>query len=252
MYDPSQRRTSSRKMRAPPAQPRGGAMMYGNQYDDYNDYQEMDDNYYVDNINQNANYSQYDDRQGDQYDDGYYEQRDLENDDDDNNYHHQPSRQQQQHTRTMLQSRSSSKSRDAISKVPSRISSVSSAGLKTADAAFQMTAKFAVDYLSPKVEQGATSYYLDLADTMFLDAVIPQDIRPDFVEAVAYRASLNVSSGNNNAELKSIVEECDRLGLGQKDCFLVGGGQRIDDGRIFYQVSKSLAYPSVEITIFYT
>ena len=92
-----------------------------------------------------------------------------------------------------------------------------------------MTAKLVVDYLSPKLPQGASSYHIDMADTIFLDAVVPQDIRPRFVEAVEFRAG---SSSTQGSPLESLVKECHRLGLGRKDCFLLGGGAKMDDGRI--------------------
>jgi len=111
-------------------------------------------------------------------------------------------------------------------------------GLKTSDQAFEITAKLVVDHLSPKVAINATSYYLDSTDIIFLDAVVPEAIRNDFVEAVAYRSESNQSS----SDLAFLVAECMRLGLGHRDSFLLGGGQMLDDGRLLVKVSTLLPF----------
>ena len=102
---------------------------------------------------------------------------------------------------------------------------------KTSDKAFEMTAKLVVDYLTPKLPEGASSYHIDATDTIYLDAVMPQDVRPGFVEAVSFRAASLPSSGQLSP-IESLVKECQRLGLGQNNCFLLGGGMKMDDGRI--------------------
>lgn len=109
--------------------------------------------------------------------------------------------------------------------------------LETSDQAFQMTAKLVVDYLSPKMEANSSSYYLDDADIIFLEAVVPEEIRTPFVNAVISR-SKNIAAGNPSS-LESLVKECKKLGLGQENSFLVGGGTKMDDGRILVEVVLS-------------
>jgi hypothetical protein len=111
--------------------------------------------------------------------------------------------------------------------------------LNTSDEAFEVTAKLVVDYLASKLEPGAKSYHLNIADTIFLDAVVPKEIRAEFVQAVAYRAS-NISPGHQCTPLESLVQECDKLGLGHEKSFLLGGGMKMDDGRILVLTGAGL------------
>lgn len=101
----------------------------------------------------------------------------------------------------------------------------------TSDQAFEITAKLLVDYLSLKLPPGVSSYHIDVGDMAFLDAVVPHDIRPGFVKAVEYRSACLPESGHLTP-IQQLVKECVRLGLGREDCFLLGGGMKMDDGRI--------------------
>ena len=125
-------------------------------------------------------------------------------------------------------------SQRSVASQRSRISMSSRAELRISDQAFQMTASLVVSYLSPKMKQNETSYYLDRADTIYLDTVVPQEIRPGFVQAVASRIA-SIAIGKP-CKTESLVKECQRLGLGQKNCFLLGGGELLDDGRLLVQV----------------
>lgn len=102
--------------------------------------------------------------------------------------------------------------------------------MSTSDQAFEVTAKLVADYLSPKLVAGASTYHVDMSDTIFLDAVVPQDIRKEFVQAVEFRSKSLPPSGELSP-LQTLVKECSRLGLGKTDCFLLGGGMKMDDGR---------------------
>ena len=110
---------------------------------------------------------------------------------------------------------------------------------KTSDDTFEVTAKLIVNYLLPKVHPDGTAYHLDSTDLTFLDAVVPEDVREPFVSAVAYRASL-LSSGHESP-LESLVNDCTRLGLGRDDCFLLGGGHEMEDGRILVLIDNNFA-----------
>lgn len=105
--------------------------------------------------------------------------------------------------------------------------------LNTSDEAFEVTAKLLVSYLCLKLEPGATSYYLDSSDILFIDAIVPNDIRHAFVQSVAFRAkSLPANSTQDLSSFDTLTRECVRLGLGRSDCFLLTGGVKMDDGRI--------------------
>lgn len=109
-------------------------------------------------------------------------------------------------------------------------------GLCTSDQAFEMTANLIVGYLLPKITKKSSRYYLTSSDIIFLDAVVPLSIRADFVEAVAFRSSSIVSG--KHSDLKKLVKECEMLGLGEQDSFLLGGGIKMDDGRILVKVRQ--------------
>ena len=51
------------------------------------------------------------------------------------------------------------------------------------------------------------------------------------MKAVEYRSAYLPESGNLTP-IQQLVKECVRLGLGREDCFLLGGGMKLDDGRI--------------------
>lgn len=104
--------------------------------------------------------------------------------------------------------------------------------LNTSDEAFEVTAKLLVSYLCLKLEPGATSYYLDSSDILFIDAIVPNDIRHAFVQSVAFRAKSLPDSIKDLSSFDTLVRECVRLGLGRSDCFLLTGGVKMDDGRI--------------------
>ncbi len=96
-----------------------------------------------------------------------------------------------------------------------------------------MTAKLITDFLSPKLQPGASSYHVDEADSIYLDAVVPNAIRPSFVDAIIFRAtSLPDESTSSLSPIQTLVKECVRLGLNKKECFLLGGGMKMADGRI--------------------
>lgn len=103
---------------------------------------------------------------------------------------------------------------------------------RTSDQAFLMTAKLITDYLSPKLQNGVSSYHIDEADTIYLDAIVPNEIRPNFVDAVGFRATKLPDDVSELSPIELSVKECVRLGLDKKDTFLLGGGMKMADGRI--------------------
>ena len=103
---------------------------------------------------------------------------------------------------------------------------------KTSDQAFLITAKLVTDYLSPKLKNGVSSYHVDESDMIYLDAVVPNEIRPNFVDAIGFRATKLSSNASELSPIESSVKECVRLGLDKKDTFLLGGGMKMPDGRI--------------------
>ncbi len=209
MYDnqyhqyPTQQRKQYRQAR-PPQSRKKGPPRHSYEFSSQDDYRQMDEEEYS------------------PYDDGFTNERD-------NSYEDINERQSSSFT-----------NKNRNQRLTPSMSSVSSntIGLKTSDQAFQLTAKLVLDYLSPKVDQNATSYYIDLTDTIFLDAVIPESMRPEFVEAVAFRYE-SMMNGKNST-LNPLLTECVRLGLGQLDSFLLGGGVKMDDGRILVEVSYCL------------
>ncbi len=197
---------------------------YGDEYgDEYGD--GYDDGY--DGYGSNGGH-------GYDYDDGGYD-RHSGDDYDSGEFHHNEVAVRQAPSFSSRQGTLPSKQKRRANR-PESSSSIKGTSLRTSDQAFEITAKLIVDYLSPKLKEGETSYHLDITDTIFLDAVVPQDIRPEFVDAVAFRTE-SLTPGEDS-RIESLVRECHRLGLGQKNSFLLGGGEKMNDGRILIHVSQ--------------
>ena len=207
----------------------------------YSDYQRMDEGYGTQDYRDNGEYNGYDEQDGYNGNNGYDDYDGIDKHDNILLQNGDRVEANEPIVKTSPSSSCHSSPPNRIASSPKgtptsilRTNSGKGPNLNTSDLAFQMTAKLVVDYLTPKLDELNSSYYLDDADTMFLEAVIPEEIRQPFVKAVSYRAA-SIASGNHSP-LESLVNDCQKLGLGQDDCFFLGGGTKMRDGRILIEV----------------